>query len=319
MNEKEISQLVARVLEQIGSAEVTNADSTVQEQNTSVEVSSANSITSSVHVRPTSTGNSQSFASNQDITEIDIRKQLEVKNPKNREVYLHMKSFTPARLGCGRAGNRYKTSSQLRFRADHGAAMDAVFSMVEPETIEEMGKFGLKLITSATICQTKDEYLTRPDYGKRFTDEEKNRIKSALKKRQNVQIVVGDGLSSAAIKANISDILPSLLQTFKNKNISVDELVFVEYCRVGAMDEISELSEAEVTLMLIGERPGLVTAKSMSAYICYKATVGMPEARRTVVSNIHEEGTNAIEAGAHIASIIERMMKEKKSGVDLKI
>ncbi len=34
----------------------------------------------------------------------------------------------------------------------------------------------------------------------------------------------------------------------------------------------------------LGERPGLVTAESMSAYMAYKPTAGMPESRRTVVS-----------------------------------
>lgn len=70
--------------------------------------------------------------------------------------------------------------------------------------------------------------------------------------------------------------------------------------------------------MLVGERPGLVTAESMSAYIAYKPTVGMPEARRTVISNIHKGGTPAVEAGAYIAEIIKKMLDKKKSGIDLK-
>ena len=77
--------------------------------------------------------------------------------------------------------------------------------------------------------------------------------------------------------------------------------------------------EAEVTCVLIGERPGLVTAESMSAYIAYKAVVGMPEARRTVVSNIHRGGTPAVEAGAHIAEIIKLMLDKKASGLELKL
>ena len=94
---------------------------------------------------------------------------------------------------------------------------------------------------------------------------------------------------------------------------------FVKYGRVGVMDEISEITGAEVTCTLIGERPGLITAESMSAYIAYKATVGMPEARRTVVSNIHRNGTIPAEAGAHIADIIKIMLEKKASGTDLKL
>ena len=84
------------------------------------------------------------------------------------------------------------------------------------------------------------------------------------------------------------------------------------------MDQVSELTGAEVTCVLIGERPGLITAESMSAYIAYKATVGMPEARRTVVSNIPRAGTNPAEAGAHI-EIIKIMLEKKASGTDLKL
>lgn len=84
------------------------------------------------------------------------------------------------------------------------------------------------------------------------------------------------------------------------------------------MDQIAELTGAEVICMLVGERPGLVTAESMSAYLAYKPTVGMPEAKRTVVSNIHKGGTPAVEAGAYVAEIIKKILDNKKSGIDLK-
>ena len=118
--------------------------------------------------------------------------------------------------------------------------------------------------------------------------------------------------------ASGTDILSSLngLESYK---IDVGTPFFVKYGRVGVMDEISELTGATVTCTLIGERPGLITAESMSAYIAYKATVGMPEARRTVVSNIHRAGTIPAEAGAHIAEIIKIMLDKKASGTDLKL
>lgn len=83
------------------------------------------------------------------------------------------------------------------------------------------------------------------------------------------------------------------------------------------MDVIGELTGADVVCLLVGERPGLVTAESMSAYIAYKPTVDMPEARRTVISNIHEGGTPPVEAGAHIAELIKKMIDKKASGLDL--
>lgn len=248
-----------------------------------------------------------------DITEVDLRKQLLVPEPNDRDGYLKMKSYTPARLGVWRAGSRYMTQSILRFRADHAAAQDAVFNDVSTELVEEMG-----FVSTKTVCETKDEYITRPDRGRLFDEENIDIIKKHSKKGAKLQLVVGDGLSSAAIEANIKDIIPSIKQGLKMYNIDFDEVLFVKYCRVPAMDKIGEVTDAEVVCLLVGERPGLVTAESMSAYVAYRPTVGMPEARRTVISNIHKGGTPAVEAGAYIAELIDKMLKNKKSGIDLK-
>lgn len=101
-------------------------------------------------------------------------------------------------------------------------------------------------------------------------------------------------------------------------NLEFNEVIFVKHCRVPAMDQIGELTDAGVFCLLIGERPGLVTAESMSAYIAYRPTVGMPEARRTVISNIHKGGTPPVEAGAFVAELIKEMLDKQKSGIDLK-
>lgn len=248
-----------------------------------------------------------------DITEIDIRKQFLVPNPADKEGYLKMKSYTPARLGLWRAGPRYMTEPSLRFRADHAAAQDAVFSYVSEDLIKELG-----FVEVATECKDKDEYITRPDLGRKFSREAIDTIKAVVKPDQKVQVIVGDGLSSAAVEANIKDILPSLQQGLKIHGLDFGEVVFIKHCRVPAMDQIGEATGADVVCLLIGERPGLVTSESMSAYIAYKPTIGMPEARRTVVSNIHRQGTPAVEAGAYIGDIIKKMLDNKASGLDLK-
>lgn len=100
--------------------------------------------------------------------------------------------------------------------------------------------------------------------------------------------------------------------------LDYNEILFIKHARVGAMDHIAELTGAEVVCMLVGERPGLVTAESMSAYMAYRPTMGMPESRRTVVSNIHKGGTPAVEAGAYVAEVLKKILDNKKSGVDLK-
>ncbi|MEG1720101.1 MAG: ethanolamine ammonia-lyase subunit EutC [Pseudoflavonifractor sp.] len=248
-----------------------------------------------------------------DVTKVDIRKQYLVENPVNGEAYAELKANAPCRLGIGKAGARYKTDPMLQFRAAHSAAQDAVFSDIDADFVEKAG-----LWTVQTQCDNKDVYLTRPDLGRKLAPEAVATIKEKCKKA-TVQVYVSDGLSSAAVAANIGDLLPAIRQGLQSYKIEVGTPFFVKYGRVGVMDEISEITGADVTCVLIGERPGLITAESMSAYIVYKGTVGMPEARRTVVSNIHRAGTIPAEAGAHIAEIIKVMLDKKASGTDLKL
>ncbi|MFD1415066.1 ethanolamine ammonia-lyase subunit EutC [Oceanobacillus jeddahense] len=246
-----------------------------------------------------------------DISEILIKKELLVPEPADEVGYLDMKDKTPARLGVWRSGARYMTSSSLRFKADHAAAQDAVFSYVSEDFVKDNNLFPI-----ATVCQDKDEYVTRPDLGRQFTDEVKEKIKTHCGDPK-VQIVVGDGLSSASIEANLENTLPAIKQGLKLHGIEATNDLFIKHCRVPAMDVVGELTGADVVCLLVGERPGLVTAESMSAYIAYKPTVDMPEARRTVISNIHEGGTPPVEAGAHIAELIKKMIDKKASGLDL--
>jgi len=247
-----------------------------------------------------------------DISTIDLRKLYFVKNAANPEPFRKMKLKTPARLGNGKAGARYKTLTMLRFRADHAAAQDAVFSQVPEDYAQKNG-----LVAVQTECSSKDEYLTRPDKGRRFDEKNQQIIRSAVSGTPRVQIVVGDGLSSAAIMANAMDCLAAIKEGLKVRGIETGKEIFVRYCRVGAGDAVGDVTGCELVCVLVGERPGLVTDKSMSAYITYKPHTGVSESARTVVSNIHAQGTPAVEAGAYIAELIEMILKKKVSGVGL--
>ncbi|MBE6974224.1 MAG: ethanolamine ammonia-lyase subunit EutC [Ruminococcaceae bacterium] len=249
-----------------------------------------------------------------DVTALDLRKLYLVDGPENGEAYEKMKSKTPARLGSGKAGARYKTLTMLRFRADHAAAQDAVFSELDADFAKEHG-----LLPTKTRCKDKEEYLTRPDLGRCFDEQNAKTIAGVIDGPPRVQIVVGDGLSAAAIKANAMDCLAALKDGLKARGIQTGKDLFVKYCRVGAGDAVGDITGCELVCVLVGERPGLVTDKSMSAYITYKPHTGVSESSRTVVSNIHDQGTPAVEAGAYIAELVELILKKKVSGVGLRL
>ena len=247
-----------------------------------------------------------------DVTALDLRKLYLTEDGENPEKFRKMKEKTPARLGSGRAGARYKTLTMLRFRADHAAAQDAVFSQVPEDFAKANG-----MVEVQTQCASKDEYLTRPDKGRCFDEENQKKLRSAISGTPKVQIVVGDGLSSAAITANAMDCMAAIQEGLRLRGIDPGTPVFVRYCRVGAGDAIGDVTGCELVCMLVGERPGLVTDKSMSAYITYRPRTGVSESSRTVVSNIHAQGTPAVEAGAHIAGLIETILRKQVSGVGL--
>ena len=248
-----------------------------------------------------------------DLTKADIRSRYLVKNPENAAAFQALKRKTPARIGLGRAGARYLTETMLRFRADHAAAQDSVFSLVKPDFYE---KHDLPFVQ--TMCKDKDQYLTRPDLGRRFDEENQQRIRQICGSRPKVLLVIGDGLSSDAVTANGLDCAAAIRQGLQNYGISLGKTLFIQFARVGASDHIGQITDAELVCMLVGERPGLVTSESMSAYITYQPRPGIAESRRTVVSNIHRQGTPAVEAGAHIADLIHTMLEKKASGIDLR-
>lgn len=247
-----------------------------------------------------------------DVTALDLRKLYLTENPADPEKFKKMKLRTPARLGSGKAGPRYRTLTMLRFRADHAAAQDAVFSEVDADFAKKYD-----LLPTKTRCDSKDEYLTRPDLGRCFDEHNAKTIKGVIDRPPRVQLVVGDGLSSAAITANAMDCLGAIRDGLKLKGIETGKTIFVKYCRVGAGDAIGDITGCELVCMLVGERPGLVTDKSMSAYITYMPRTGVSESSRTVVSNIHAQGTPAVEAGAHVADLIGKILERKVSGVGL--
>ncbi len=270
-------------------------------------------------VRSTPSGEVKFFETSVDETKpFNIRSRSsatdkeDVVNMKNEDSLKELRKKTPARIAVGRAGSRPKTSTWLQFRFDHAAAVDAVYGEVPQEILDRLGFFQ---VHSKVV--DKEEYIRRPDLGRRLSDDSVKMVKEKCKYSPTIQIVASNGLSAKALEVNLEDVYLSLEQSLKNLNIDIGTTFYVDKGRVALMDEIGELLQPDIVIILIGERPGLVSAESLSAYICYKPRIGTIEADRMVVSNIHKGGIPPVEAGAYLGTVIQKILKYGASGVSL--
>lgn len=248
------------------------------------------------------------------MTDIPMQEFSQAKTVSHPEVLKELKRATPARIGAGHTGARYNTLWSLRFQADQYAAAAAVMEEVPADVAKQLGMFEIQ-----TKCHDKYEMLTRPDWGRLFDDETQKIISERCIHNPDVQIFVGDGLCSPSVLANVPDMLPAIRAALEYEGISVGTPFFVRYCRVNTVRTVAELLKPKVTAVLIGERPGLLTAKSMSAYIAYNAGYHMSESDYNVVSNISSNGMPPVEAAAYITDIIMAMLEQKTSGYSLKL
>jgi len=231
------------------------------------------------------------------------------------EIIQKIRARTPARLWNGRAGTSYRTQTQMELREAHAAARDAVRTELHLEDIFDstrIDKWGLFVVS--TRAANKDEYLLRPDLGREFTPNSAEEIARRCPARPAVQIVLGDGLSVAALRVQAPQLLPLLSEGASSRGWRVGQIFLVRYCRVGILNAIGDLLKPDVAILLIGERPGLATAESLSAYIAYRPQTGHTDAQRNLISNIHARGVGSQEAATRILNLTARMMALRRSG-----
>lgn len=220
---------------------------------------------------------------------------------------------TPARVLTGRAGAAYRTTTQLTLRADHAAARDAVRAEVDVER-----DLGGGLVEVSSRATSRQEHLLRPDLGRRLDDAARRVITHSCPRGADLQIVVGDGLSAVAVVRQVPALLPLLVERAEVAGWSVGQAFFVRHCRVGILNEVGELLAPQVVVLLIGERPGLATAESLSAYLAYRPRPGDTDARRNLISNIHSRGVSLDEAATRILALASQMRLRGASGVTVK-
>jgi ethanolamine ammonia-lyase small subunit len=216
----------------------------------------------------------------------------------------------------GRAGPHYNTFSLLLFQGDHAITQDALMRDVDQKLLDDLGLFTVQ----TNIKGGKQEYLLRPDLGRQLSDEAKKTLAEKCVKSPNIQLVVGDGLSAAAVEANAREMFPVIMNGAKQAGLTIGTPFFIKYCRVGVLNDIGEALKPDIVILLIGERPGLGRADSLSAYMAFRPKAGDSDADRDVVCNIFQNGgTNPLEGAAYTIQIAQKMLKHQASGVKLKL
>ena len=217
---------------------------------------------------------------------------------------------TPSQIAVGRAGTRFLTAHSLAMRAGHAIAKDAVYSEVADEFISRLN------CVSVHSCNTdREDFLLNPGRGRRLNDESLDKLKQEGTPNVDIQIIVGDGLAAWAPERNVEALLPVLLKELTANSLSFGKIIFVRFARVGVQDHIGVALQAKATVILLGERPGLGTGDSLSAYIAYAPKMDQDNSEKNCISNIRQLGILPEAAALEIVDMLKRAFTIGKGGV----
>jgi ethanolamine ammonia-lyase small subunit len=230
-----------------------------------------------------------------------------------------IRARTPARVLAGCAGGAYRTATWLELRSDHAFARDAVSDELDllrdlsSPFVAEWGLFEL-----CTLARTKAEFLLTPELGRALDAPSRLELSSRCPPDTDLQVAIADGLSATAVRVQVPMLLPLLAAEARQRKWRFGQPFFIRHGRVGVLNDIGEILQPTVVVLLIGERPGLTTAESLSAYMAYRPRAGHDDARRNLISNIHARGIPHNEAASRIAQLATQMIRLQASGVTIK-
>lgn len=242
--------------------------------------------------------------------------------PAIENPWQQLRQLTPARIALGRAGTSLPTRAQLDFQFAHAQARDAVHLAFEhaglSEALQAQGVATLRLCSAAGDRQT---YLQRPDLGRCLSEASARALDEYAAqqgKGYDLAIVIADGLSSLAVNRHSLLLLERLLESVRAENWSLAPIVLVEQGRVAVADEVGERLGAKMTVILIGERPGLSSPDSLGLYFTYAPKIGLTDAYRNCISNVRLEGLSYGMATFRLMYLMREACRRQLSGVDLK-
>lgn len=234
-----------------------------------------------------------------------------------------LKQQTHARIGLKRVGNSLSTQDLLDFRLAHSRAKDSVWKDLDLNRVQaEVQSLGIKTLTVQSQCENKQEFLLRPDRGKKLNQSSENDLASmAQEEKQQLDclLVLADGLSAAALEGQSLSFLKGFLEASQKEKLLVGPVIIARYGRVALGDKIASFFQARSVLVLIGERPGLASPQSLSVYYTFSPSSSTTDADRNCISNIQERGLHPELAGELSVSLITQSLRQQLGGVKLKV
>jgi ethanolamine ammonia-lyase small subunit len=229
----------------------------------------------------------------------------------------HLKEFTAARIGIGRTGVSIPLKQSLEFKLAHAHARDAVYSELDIDKLsEELKQFALPVLQLHSHAAYREQYLQRPDLGRQLNEESIEIL--AAYNDYDIAIIIADGLSANAVNCNAIGLLKILIPQLQSVELKFAPVCLTKQGRVAIADDIGMHLKAKLSLILIGERPGLSSADSVGAYITFNPQTGLTDESRNCISNIRPHGLNFRSASKKIFYLIQEAFKRKLSGVGLK-
>jgi len=241
------------------------------------------------------------------------KKEIKKQNPLQP-----LKAFTPARIGLGRIGSGMPLKAFQEFKLAHAHARDAVYSELNVEDLTTaLKQFALPILHVHSAAAYREQYLQRPDLGRKLDEAAAEEIKN-YHSPCDVAIIIADGLSATAVNNNTIRLLQLLMPMLGSVKLKSAPITLVKQGRVAIGDEIAYALGAKLSVILIGERPGLSAADSVGAYITYAPKPGLTDESRNCISNIRPQGLNSAAAAKKIFYIIQEAFKSKLTGIGLK-
>lgn len=237
----------------------------------------------------------------------------------NSDPWDSLKSFTAARIALGRSGGSVPTSPQLDFRLAHASARDAVNAPFDPAQLAgRLASSGIVAHVLESCAVDRAEFLRRPDFGRKLSDRSRVFLESLAMEVPDLVIVASDGLSTFAAERQVPAFLEEFLPLVQSAQWVLAPVFVVKHGRVAVQDEVGGILGAKISLMLLGERPGLGSPDSLGAYFTRNPMPGLNDASRNCVSNIRPEGLPPRAAAEKIFTLLSRSMELGYSGVRLK-